>query len=253
MTTHPDAPNAPGAPDALATAVATTPAVSHLASHFMLDPATYTRGAELGFPGMSFYVAGRAGVLGDVDADIVTAVFVYFSPSMVSEAWEQSAGVMSRHDAALAFADCAHQWARQHIPSSFDAQGLADLAGKVARSANPAGAPLFAGWNRLPEPDDAVALAVHRMNALRELRGALHSCAVLANGLSPLQALSVRTPFMAQLFGWEAPVDTAGVQERWDAAEQATDEAMAAVFEVLDHDERARLVALCDEVVAATA
>ena len=32
----------------------------------MTDPATYAYGAELGFEGMDFYVAGRGGALGDV-------------------------------------------------------------------------------------------------------------------------------------------------------------------------------------------
>ena len=234
------------------TASLSAPAVSTLASHFMLDPATYTKGAELGFPGMSFYVAGRGGVLGDVDAAVVTATFVYFHPDMVAEAWQASAGVMGRREAALAFADCAHQWGRDHLPGTFDAAALADLAGRVVAAASPAGAPLFAGWQTLPEPDDAPALAIHRMNALRELRGGLHACAVMASGLAPEQALAVRTPYMAQLFGWPEPVATDGLQQRWDEAEQATDVAMARAFAVLDESDRARFVELCDEVVAAT-
>ena len=38
---------------------------------FMTDPATFARGAALGFEGMDFYVAGRGGALGDVPADVV--------------------------------------------------------------------------------------------------------------------------------------------------------------------------------------
>lgn len=240
-------------PDALQTAQLSSEAVSGLTAKFMLDPATYVRGAELGFPGMSFYVAGRGGVLGETDASVVTSAFVYFSPDMVAEAWEASAGVMSRRGAAEAFAGVCHQWGREHLPASFDAAGLAELAGIVVRAADPAGVPLFAGWQTLDEPTDPQALAVHRMNAVRELRGGVHACAVVASGLQPLEALSVRTPFMAQLFGWAAPVDTEGLGEAWERAERATDEVMARVFGVLDASQRARFVALCDEVVAATA
>ena len=47
----------------------------------MTDPATYAYGAELGFEGMDFYVAGRGGALGDVPADVVAAAFVFFAPT----------------------------------------------------------------------------------------------------------------------------------------------------------------------------
>ena len=59
-------------------AAAIKPAVSTLPSGFMLDGATYAKGAELGFEGMDFYVGGRGGVLGDVSADVVTATFVRY-------------------------------------------------------------------------------------------------------------------------------------------------------------------------------
>ena len=52
----------------------------------MTDPATYAYGAELGFDGMDFYVAGRGGALGDVPADVVTAAFIYFEPDVVRAA-----------------------------------------------------------------------------------------------------------------------------------------------------------------------
>ena len=58
-----------------------------LASRFMTDPATYVRGAELGFEGMDFYASGRGGVLGDVTADVAAAAFVYFELGVVREAW----------------------------------------------------------------------------------------------------------------------------------------------------------------------
>ena len=68
-----------------------------------------------------------------------------------------------------------------------------------------AGAPLFAGWRALDEPEEIKALALHRLNALRELRGALHGAAVLTVGLAPLEAIVVRTPAMLSVFGWPEP------------------------------------------------
>ena len=232
------------------TAAASAASIGALGSHFMLDMATYATGGELGFEGMSFYFAGRGGALGDVDGDVVAAAFVFFNPVTVAEAWDAAAGVMGRRDAAEAFAGCAHRWAESHLPASLDAAALAQLAGKVIEAASPAGAPLFAAWRAMPEPEGDVALALHRMNVLRELRGGLHGCSVLAAGIAPQVAVEVRTPYMCQLFGWPEPGDASAHQGAWDAAEAATDRAMAAAFAALDESERARFVALADEAQA---
>jgi hypothetical protein len=226
---------------------ASAEAVGGISSLFMLAPSTYARGAELGFDGMDFYVAGRGAALGEVDADVVAAAFVFFHPPTVRRMWEASASVMSRRDAAAAWAAACHDWAREHVPADVDAARLAALAGQVVEAASPAGAPLFAGWRALEEPpaDDASALAVHRMNGLRELRAALHGAAVLAAGLTPLEAVLVRTPYMAGIFGWPEPYpDVAGVAEAWASAEAATDAMMGRVLGVLTPAELEEFVAL---------
>ena len=58
---------------------------------------------------------------------------------------------------------------------------------------------------RSTSPRSSKALALHRLNALRELRGALHGAAVLTVGLSPVEAIVVRTPAMLPVFGWPEP------------------------------------------------
>jgi hypothetical protein len=72
----------------------------------------------------------------------------------------------------------------------------------------------------------------------------------MASGLEPRLAVEVRTPYMSQLFGWPEPCDASAHQGVWDAAETATDRAMAAAFAVLDQAERERFVALADEAQA---
>ena len=91
------------------------------------------------------------------------------------------------------------------------------------------------------------------MNALRELRLGLHSGAVLAAGLAPLEALSLKTPGMAPLFGWADLADVTDVQPRWDDAEAATNRAMAHAFAELDGAERAELSDLAGALQQATA
>lgn len=235
-------------------ATATAEPTSQIGSHFMLDAATYARGGELGFNGMDFYVAGRGGVLGEVDADIVAAAFYWFEPSGIRSGWEAGTKVMPPRQAAEEFARCAATWAESHVPDDLDAARLAELAGRVVEQASPSGAPLFAGWRRLPVPGSPKAQAVHHMNALRELRGALHGGAMLATGLRPLEAVLVRQPYMAALFGWQEPFpDVSNLNARWDEAEAGTNRAMACAFEPLSDGERSELVELAGTLHAATA
>jgi hypothetical protein len=238
--------------DALAAATETASAVSSIGSHFMMDGGTYKRGAELGFAGLDFYVAGRGGVLGDVDADVVAAAFTFFEPDHIRTQWELGRAVMPAAKAADEFAACCHAWAEAHVPDDLDAGRLAELAGRVVAGARPACAPIFAAWRALPVPTSPKAAAVHQMNALRELRNGLHAASVVAAGLTPVDAVALRTPHMAPLFGWSELPDTSEVGAPWEQAEAATNRAMAHAFEVLDEAERDELVELANALHAAT-
>ncbi len=221
----------------------TRDAVLRVPGRFMTDAATYAHAAELGFDGADFYLAGRGSALGDVPAAVVTAALVFFSPDVVEPAWERSAAVMPRRDTALAWAASLHAYAREHDTKQVDWSTLATLLGRVVAFAPVAGAPLFAGWRELPEPEDAPALALHRLNALRELRGGLHGAAVLTVGLAPVEAIVVRTPNMVRTFGWtDAPPDPAPFNERWALAEARTDRMFGRHLGLLDGDERGALV-----------
>jgi hypothetical protein len=238
--------------DALAAAAATATAVSTVGGHFMLDGATYKQGAELGFGGLDFYIVGRGGVLGDVDADVVTAAFTFFEPGNVRVLWDQGRTVMPPADAARAFSACCEAWAEAHVPDDLDAARLADLAGRVVAGARVACAPVFAAFRATAVPTAPKAQAVHHLNALRELRNGLHGAAVISAGLSPLEALSVKSPHMVPIFGWPEPAPTEGLQPAWDAAEDATTRAMAHAYEPLDDAERDELAEVADALHQAT-
>jgi hypothetical protein len=238
--------------DELTAATATAAAVSTVGSHFMLDGGTYKRGAELGFTGLDFYVAGRAGVLGDVDADVVASAFTFFEPGAVRTLWDQGRAVMSPAAASAEFAGCCASWAEEHVPDDVDAARLAELATRVVATARPAAAPLFAAWRATEVPSAPKAAAVHQLNVLRELRNGLHGAAVVSAGLSPLEAMSVRSPHMVPLFGWSEAAPADGLQPVWDGAEACTDRAMAHAFGSLDDAERAELAALAASLHDAT-
>jgi hypothetical protein len=235
----------------LEAAEATGTGFSRIATHFMFDAGTYARGAGLGLEGIDFYFLGRGGALGQVDADVVTATFVFFEPGVVRASWDRGSAIVDPPEAAEAWALACHDWGEANLPVKVHLARFADLAGRVVDGMHPAGAPLFAGWRKLSRPSAPASLAMHHLNALRELRGALHSAAVLASGLSPLEAVLVKTPFMAPMFGWSEPFpDVSGSTEQWQAAEDATNRAISAAFTVLDDDERAELVELVQAIYA---
>jgi hypothetical protein len=223
----------------------TGPVIVGLPAGFMLDAATYARGAELGFDGVDFYVAGRGGALGEVEGSVVAAAFVFFHPGTIVERWDRGRTVMPPAEAAQAFASCLDTWADAHLAEGVDYGRLADLEAKVIGAAPVAGAPLFAAWAALAEPTEAKALALHRMNVLREWRGAVHGAAVVASGLDPLEAVMVRTPAMAALFGWPEPYpDPEPHKGEWEDVEAATNRTVGRGFSALDGSEGAELVEL---------
>lgn len=239
--------------DPAAFANATRTAISGVGSKFMLDGRTYKRGAELGFEGIDFYLGGRGGVLGDVHGDVLAAALFFFDAEHVRTVWERAGKVTSRSVAGAAFAECGYDWARQHL-ADVDAaalQSVIELGGAVVAGANPAGAPLFAGWRALGQPDDVQGAVLHVLNALRELRAALHGGAILAAGLAPVEALALNSPAMAGIFGWAELPPTDGLQPVWQSAEDATDVAMGRALAVIPEAERQRFIDACNEVNSA--
>lgn len=235
-------------------ALASADAISNLTARFMLDAATYIHGGSLGFEGMSFYAAGRGGVLGDVDAKAVTEAFVFFHPDNLETNWESSGAVMARDKAAAEFAGCCARWAEEHIPDEIDSATLAALAERVSAAAAPANAPVFYGWRALAAPSSPKGAAAHHMNSMRELRFALHADAIRSQGISVEDAMWHRSPHMAQLFGWtEAPASAAAVKGDWDKAEDDTNAGIATALTALNAEELDTFVTLANATLAASA
>ncbi|MGP3965970.1 SCO6745 family protein [Nonomuraea sp. 3N208] len=146
------------------------------------------RGESLGLSHWPFYFGGRAGVLGDVDAEVVTAACGFFSPELVRNAWDTArARVPIRSIVEADVEECKH-WARTTYGDLPELGQLADLAEHAVEAAEPTGRPLFAAWRSLAvideDPASRVALALLR---LREHRGASHLIAIQEHGLTPLR------------------------------------------------------------------
>jgi hypothetical protein len=205
-------------------------------------------GRRLGLGRWEFYFGARAGVLGTVDAEVVTAACGFFAPGLVRPAWDAARAAASpddlvREDVALCIA-----WARRRLVDLPGLERLAELAARVVDGADATGRVLFAAWRALPDPaDDPAARAALALLRLREHRGAGHLLAVAAEGLTPLGAiLAGQGPAKAAANGWQPPypVVTEHDRQRLDGAERRTDALAEAAYQTLDTKERAELVEL---------
>ena len=228
--------------------------MSSLGANFMSDPIMNARGRELGFEDIDFYFAGRAGSVGEIDADVATAALVFFHPDVVRAAWARSAHVMSRRQAAAAFSMCAADWADDHLrgdpADGVDWETLLSLTRRIVEPADAALAPMFAGWRTLPEPVGVRRCTVHLMNALRELRMARHAAALVAHRVPIADAVRHRQPTMTSMFGWTVAPVADDVVQRWTAAEALTDDLVGVSYEVLDPDELDAFVTLARAAAA---
>lgn len=250
---------APGEMTAAEAVDRTAQPVLELARGWMRAPATTERGDDLGLPpGRGFWLVGRAGVLGDVDADVVAAGVGFMAPGMVREIWEARPAHLRARDAATAYAACCAEWATTALGSMPEARldRLNALARRVCDAALPTVGALFAGWRAMPQPPEGPAATALTLHVLRELRGGAHLIAVAATGLSPVDALVSSEPprggpEWAAGLGWPGPFPSPDpLRERRAAAERLTSQLVTPAFEVLDPVARAELVDLVEEARA---
>lgn len=224
-----------------------------LGGGFMLDGATTERGAAFGLDFGEYYALGRGGVLGDVDASVVADAFVVFAPEVVTMMWNAARLLREPDAAAQSYSQACQDWGRVHFAHAENLDEISSALGKIVNAATTTDAPLFSGWRTLPLPSDTPALVAQQLHVLRELRGGLHGVALKAAGLTPLEAVMVHSPAMAPMFGWaDGDLATPTTKAAHAKAEQITDELVAPAYEVLDEAERARLVVLLNDLVAAT-
>jgi len=158
------------------------------------SPESASRYAELGVDAAAGYFASRSAALGTAPADVVIATFYNFSPQVVRRAipaaWE-AATPQQFTAARLAGIDAT---LRRILGADISSPALARAA-ELARAAaevtvdHPQGRPLFAAHAALPWPSEPHLVLWHAQTLLREFRGDGHVAALLAAGLSGLDAL----------------------------------------------------------------
>jgi hypothetical protein len=221
------------------------PLLNNLGWRYYFAPQTLERGKELNLDGFRFYFLGRGGVLGDVEWPVVQAAFGYFNPSLIEHMWDSAREVLSPRDAARAHLECCALFGREHLSGVAGLDSFCDAAEAVVAAANPAALSLFAGFAAEPLPTDPPARAMQLAATLRELRGSAHLVAVVASGMTPLMAHTIKRPDDLGTFGWgasEAPEVTAADRERAVAIEALTDRLVTPAFAVLDERRAAALI-----------
>ncbi|MCX4092862.1 SCO6745 family protein [Nocardia sp. alder85J] len=227
----------------MSVAAAVKDSIQRIGGAFMFSREARKYGESTGVPGfIGPYARGRGGVLGDVDAGVVVAAFGFLEPETLRAAWD-SVTVPSA-EAAEAYLGVCQDFGRRKLAGFAESERLAELLQAVAAAAEVPGVPLFAGWRVLPAAADAPARVLQYAHVLRELRGGLHLMAVLAAGLTPLQAVLISGsplspgPIQARAFGWAEPFEeiTAATRARWESAEAVTDALIAPAFAVLGED-----------------
>jgi hypothetical protein len=231
---------------------ATAGKIGDIGAAFYFAPDTLQVGKDAGLDGLRFYILGRGGVLGDVEAGVVRAAFGYFEPGLVDKMWGSAKQVMAPREAARRYIGCAHALGRAKFAGIDGLDGFLDAASIVIGAVEGASLPLFEAVRCEPVPEDAAGAAMHQVMVLRELRGSVHLLALTACGLESRHAHGIKRPREFKLFGYENEIEvTDEDRARWLRAETLTDDILAPAYDHLTADQAAAFTAAVDAMHAA--
>jgi hypothetical protein len=207
---------------------------------------TLRRARQLELSGWAFYVAGRAGVLGDdARAETVTAAIGTIAPDAVRAGWDAAGKVGPSEVAASRTAECA-RWGDEHLSDLSELDRLVGLADRVVDAADPAALPLFAAARAAPRPDGgAGARAAILVHLLRELGAGALLVAARACGLSAVELVVAchEGEQEAVTLGWQPPFPARmPLLRRYAYADALADRIAGQAYAALKPAERGELV-----------
>ncbi len=239
-----------GTSDLLATIERLTKPTQQFTRGWMLTRETAEHGVNLGFAsGSDFWIVGRAGVLGECTAETAIAALGFHADHLVRKAWEGLPEGLSHAETSLRYAQRCCDWGDAAL-GDVDRNALEQLdefARRIIDAAPTSLGATFAGWRAMPLPDSLTARVALTTQVMREMRGAAHLVAVIAAGLTPLDAILASTnapprtgPEYAERMGFVGPFrDPEEVRPQRLAAEAATNAILAPFFGVLGAEELA--------------
>ena len=175
-------------------------------------------------PGRMCYFAGRAAAMGAVGPGVVAATFYNFNPELVARHIPRSwtlASPESLVQARFRSVDAAlRRLLGAELAESSEVAEAAELARTAAMACTVDGRALYAGHADLQWPSEPLLVLWHAITLLREHRGDGHIAALLAAGLSGIEALVSHTA-SGRGFTVAAAQQTRGWSEQqWSAAEE---------------------------------
>jgi hypothetical protein len=235
---------------------AATEKIGAMGSAFYFADSTVARAQELGLGAFRFYILGRGGVLGDVDASVIVSAFGYFTPGVIRTQWDKARAIMDPRTAGREYFESCAAFGREKLSGLSDLVAFCEALGAVNDAADPAGLALYAGIRAEPLADDLPARAMQLVTVLREFRGSAHLVAVLAQLLEPRIAHYMRRPDFFQTFGYseeDVPEVTDKHRRQLAAADELTDRMVARAYGVLDEGQADALVQGLDAMEKALA
>jgi hypothetical protein len=179
----------------------------------------------LGLDSRTHYFASRSAPMGAVSANVVAGTFYNFNPRLVARAipaaWELAPPAAVTGVRYEIVASALPRVIGEQLSGSPEVQRAATLLRGVAESIpNADGRPLYAGHAELPWPASPLVALWHAITLLREYRGDGHIAALVANGLSGLEALITHAAtgigfspdYARRLRGWS--------HDEWNAASE---------------------------------
>ena len=229
--------------------------IGAMGSAFYFHPDTLAVGKANGLDGFRFYILGRGGVLGDVEAAVVSSAFGWWNPETIAKLWDSARAIMAPRDAGRLYMTCAQNLGRAKFGALAGPDEFCASAAKITAAIDNAGLSLYAGTAAEPLADDLPARAMQYIVALREYRGSAHLVAALAHGLSPRVAHLIHRPDMYKSFGWPEPgPDVSDAQrDALAAADETTNKMVAPVYGVLSSSEAAQFLATLEAMESALA
>lgn len=210
---------------------------------FYFDPTTRERAKEVGLNSFEYYGLGRAGTLGDVNADVVVDAFTFFHPRSVDRMW--TAAKLKGDPATIAqeYLQSAFSYADRTFGGIGDAvlASFAVAARKVANAVEGGHHLLVDGYKKFDAPSNPVHAAYLGAILMRELRGCVHIDAVSEVGLRPVEAIYLQDAGLFKMHGYEddeVPEVSDDLAAKREQAEVLTTAKMSVYFDVLSADER---------------
>lgn len=206
-------------------------------------------GEPLGLDALGVYAGGRGGVVEGADGSRVDEVFLFFAPGLIGPMAEAAWATAGREATVEAHLGAADAYAADTFASLPEATLDAfNEAVDALEASLPKGRwPIVDGYRDASLPEGRVERAYRNAILLRELRGGVHTDAVLEAGLDPkLSCRLDRGGAYYALHGYgdaaELTPTEADVALR-DAVEADTATRMAGLLEALSPAQREALVA----------